>query len=161
MRKYLSKNLRKGWFLHADMWSNAGPGDRFPMHKSIKVMDFGLAEQTLINAAAGLYINNQNVYIYGVAGFLIHQMEQIKYSLLYAIKNNPLNKGKVIIFNAGKVGYDDFTLPHKLDNDVQLMERIYKIKVYNPHTIEDLEQTLKEIEEQNIKISYIRLGKDF
>lgn len=156
MRKYLSNNLRKGWFLHADMW-----GDRFPMHKSVKVIDFGLAEQTLVNAAAGLYLNNQNVYIYGVAGFLIHQMEQIKFSILTSIKNKPLSKGKIIIFNAGKIGYDDFTEPHRLTDDIQLMERIYKIKVYNPYTIEDLEQALKEIEETNTKISYIRLGKDF
>lgn len=156
MRKYLSKNLRKGYFLHADMW-----GDRFPMHKSIKVIDFGLAEQTLVNAAAGLYLNDQTVYIYGVAGFIIHQMEQIKYSILTSIRNKPLSKGKIIIFNAGKVGYDDFTEPHRLVGDTQLMERIYKIKVYNPNTTIDLNLALKEIEEQNIKIAYIRLGKDF
>lgn len=156
MRKYLAKNLRKGWFLHADMW-----GDRFPMHKSVKVRDFGLAEQTLVNAAAGLYLSGETVYIYGVAGFIIHQMEQIKYSILTSIKNKPLSKGKIIIFNAGKIGYEDFTEPHRLTDDIQLMERIYKIKVYNPNTIKDLEFALKEIDDFNVKISYIRLGKDF
>lgn len=155
MRKYLSKNLRNGYWLHADMW-----GDRFKMHKSVKVIDFGLAEQTLVNAAAGLYLNNQTVYIYGVAGFIIHQMEQIRYSLQQVIQDNPSKKGKVIIFNAGKIGYEDFTKPHKLDKDTQLME-FYKIKIFNPHTINDLEETLHNIEEDNIKISYIRLGKDF
>lgn len=155
MRKYLSKNLKNGYWLHADMW-----GDRFPMHKSIKVIDFGLAEQTLVNAAAGLYLNNENVYIYGVAGFIIHQMEQIRYSLQQVIQDNLTKKGRVIIFNAGKIGYEDFTKPHKLDKDTQLME-FYKIKVFNPHTIIDLEEALLNIEEDNIKISYIRLGKDF
>lgn len=155
MRKYLSKNLRNGYWLHADMW-----GDRFPMHKSVKVIDFGLAEQTLVNAAAGLYLNNQTVYIYGVAGFIIHQMEQIRYSLQQVIQDNLSKKGRVIIFNAGKIGYEDFTKPHKLDKDTQLME-FYKIKVFNPHTINDLEEALLNIEKDNIKISYIRLGKDF
>lgn len=155
MRKYLSKNLKNGYWLHADMW-----GDRFPMRKSVKVIDFGLAEQTLVNAAAGLYLNNQNVYIYGVAGFIIHQMEQMRYSLQQIIQDNPTKKGRVIIFNAGKIGYEDFTKPHKLDKDTQLME-FYKIKVFNPHTINDLEEALHDIEKDNIKISYIRLGKDF
>lgn len=155
MRTYLSKKLRNGYWLHADLW-----GDRFPMHKSIKVIDFGLAEQTMVNAAAGLYLNNQNVYMYGVAGYIIHQMEQMRYSLQQIIQDNPTKKGKVIIFNAGKVGYDNFTKPHRLDRDTQLME-YYKIRIFNPNTIEDLEKALEEINSKDIKLSYIRLGKDF
>ena len=155
MRNYLAKNLRKGYWLHAAMW-----GDRFPMHKSIKVVDFGLAEQALVNAAAGLYLNDENVYIYGVAGFIIHQMEQMKYSLRQMTKVYPNKKGRVIIFNAGKVGYEVFTAPHRLVDDKQLMEH-YKIKVFNPNTIEELKNALKEIEDNDIKLSYVRLGKDF
>ena len=155
MRKFLTEHLKNGYFLHADMW-----GSRFPMDQSIEVVDFGLAEQTLVNAAAGLYLNNQNVYIYGVAGFLIHQMEQIKYSLKYVTKKNPFNKGKVIIFNAGKIGYDNFTDPHKLVDDIPLMDH-YGIKVFDPNTIDQLKEALKQIDDNNIKLSYIRLGKDF
>lgn len=155
MRKYLSENLKNGLFLHADMWRLD-----FPPENNIKVIDFGLAEPTLINAAAGMYLNNQTVYIYGVAGFLIHRMEQIKYYLTKVIQENQ-REGKVIIFNAGKIGYEKFTTPHKLDNDIKLLKEIYNIEVFDPYTLEELNDTLKQIEDNDIKISYVRLGKDF
>lgn len=154
MRNFLSNTLKNGYFLHADMW-----GNRFQMDKSIKVIDFGLAEQTLINAAGGLYLNDENVYIYGVAGFLIHQMEQIKYTLNEIINLYPNKKGKIIIFNAGKIGYEDFKNPHKLVDDIDLMNH-YGIKIYDPNTINELKEILEEINQKNLKISYIRLGKD-
>lgn len=157
MRKYLTNNLKDGYFLHADMW-----GDRFPFpeESNIEVIDFGLAEQTLVNAAAGMYLNGKNVYIYGVAGFIIHQMEQIKYSIQTIIKDNPHSKGRIIIFNAGKIGYDNFTEPHRLVDDINLMGH-YNILYFDPNEIEDLDSALKIIENEDIKLSYVRLGRDF
>lgn len=132
-------------------------GERFPMNKSVKVFDFDLAEQTAINAVAGMYLNKKTVYIYGVAGFMIHQMEQIKYSLLTTIKNYP-GYGKVIFVNAGKIGYDNLTEPHRLVDDINLMEH-YNIQIFDPETIGDLEGALAKA--NTLDISYIRLGKDF
>lgn len=156
MRKFLSNNLKDGYFLHADLW-----GDRFPFpeESNIEVIDFGLAETTLVNSAAGLYLSGKTVYIYGVAGYIIHQMEQIKYSIQTIIKDNPKSNGRIIIFNAGKVGYDNFTEPHRLVDDINLM-RHYNIICFDPHEIEDLENALKIIKDEDIKLSYIRLGKD-
>ena len=68
--------------------------------------------------------------------------------------------GKIIFVNAGKVGYDIFTEPHRLVDDIDLMKH-YDIRVYDPETIEDIEVNLNEIHKNDIKISYIRLGKDF
>ena len=154
MRKFLTKYIKDAIFIHCDMW-----GDRFPMDKSVKVYDFDLAEQTAINAVAGMYLNGKTIYVYGVAGFMIHQMEQIKYSILTTIKNYP-KKGKIIFVNAGKVGYEKFTEPHRLVDDIELMEH-YNILTFDPNTIEDLENALNFIKLNEIEISYIRLGKDF
>lgn len=156
MRKYLTQKLKDGYFLHADMWGTRFP---FPEESNIKVIDFGLAETTLVNAAAGLYLNGENVYIYGVAGYIIHQMEQIKYTIQKSIKDIP-TKGKIIIFNAGKIGYDKMSEAHRLVDDCHLM-RHYNILYFDPIEIEDLENALKIIDNENVKLSYIRLGKDF
>ena len=76
MRKFLTNYIEDSIFIHCDMW-----GERFPMKDSVRVLDFDLAEATAINAVAGMYINGKTIYVYGVAGFMIHQMEQIKYSI--------------------------------------------------------------------------------
>ena len=154
MRKFLTNYIEDSIFIHCDMW-----GERFPMKDSVRVLDFDLAETTAINAVAGMYINGKTIYIYGVAGFMIHQMEQIKYSILTTLKNHQ-TPGKIIFVNAGKVGYDIFTEPHRLVDDIDLMKH-YDIRVYDPETIEDIEVNLNEIHKNDIKISYIRLGKDF
>ena len=154
MRKFLTEYIKNSIFVHCDMW-----GDRFPMDTSVKVLDFDLAEQTAINAVAGMYLNGKIIYVYGVAGFMIHQMEQIKYSILTTIKNYP-KKGKIIFINAGKVGYEKFTEPHKLVDDIELMEH-YGIPIFDPNTIDELKIALEQIYIGNIEVSYIRLGKDF
>ena len=154
MRKFLTNYIEDSIFIHCDIW-----GERFTMKDSVRVLDFDLAEATAINAVAGMYINGKTIYVYGVAGFMIHQMEQIKYSILTTLKNHQ-TPGKIIFVNAGKVGYDIFTEPHRLVDDIDLMKH-YGIRVYDPETIEDIEANLNEIHKNDIKISYIRLGKDF
>ena len=37
----------------------------------------------------------------------------------------------------------------------------YGIKTYDPESLEDIENNLNDIHTKDIKISYIRLGKDF
>jgi transketolase C-terminal domain/subunit len=154
MRKFLTKYIKDSIFVHCDMW-----GERFPMDDSVKVLDFDLAEQTAINAVTGMYLNGKTIYVYGVAGFMIHQMEQIKYSILTTVKNYP-NNGKIIFVNAGKVGYEKFTEPHKLIDDIELMYH-YCIPVFDPNTLYELKNSLEKINNGDIEVSYIRLGRDF
>jgi transketolase len=53
---------------------------RFPLAKAAgKLIDVGLSESLLVNIASGLSLAGENVFIYGVAGFVLHRaLEQLK-----------------------------------------------------------------------------------
>lgn len=156
MRLELSLQLNENDFLlHADMWNKK----RFP--SKAKVINCGLGESNLLNVAAGLASENNTVFIYGVCGFIIHRYEQLKFSC----RDFGATKGKIIICNAGKYGYEKFGPGHYLDDDKEIMETL-KIPFFDPETIEDFQNIINNIrKEKNGKngkngIWYIRLGKD-
>ena len=158
MRKFLTTFIKDSIFIHADMWDS----NKFPLDDSNTIIDVGLSEASGINIAAGLLLDEEpkTIYIYGVAGFMIHRHEQIKFSLKEAKKINP--KSNVIFLNAGAVGYDKFGESHMLTDDLELMA-IHKIQCYQPQTIEDILNNLLDIlntMDGNGSISYIRLGRD-
>ena len=149
MRLHLSKTLRDCYFLHADMWNIK----RFPMHKSVNVINVGLGESNLLNIAGGIASQNQTVYIYGVCGFIIHRLEQLKFSCV----NFGAKYGKIVICNAGKYGYEDFGIGHKLDDDEQII-KMYNIPFYEPKNVQDFNSILNKLPSKGI--FYIRLGRD-
>ena len=145
MRKYISENIKDCYFLCADMWNFEFK------HKSVKKIDTLLCESTLLNIATGLSLLNTNIYIYGVAGFIIHKYEPLKYSLLDTIRKT---NSTLTFLNAGKIGYNDYY--HQLHDDIDLM-KINNIPTFSPYTI----QELKNILENKEQIKYIQLWKDF
>ncbi len=158
MRKFLTTFIKDSIFIHADMWDN----NKFPLDTSNTIIDVGLSEASAINIAAGLLLDKEpkTIYIYGVAGFMIHRHEQIKFSLKEAKKVNP--ESNVIFLNAGAVGYDKFGESHMLTDDLELMA-IHKIQCYQPQTVDDILNDLLDIlltMDGNGSINYIRLGKD-
>jgi transketolase len=131
------------------MWNE----NRFP--SEAKVIDCGLGESNLVNVAGGLASNGNTVFIYSVAGFIIHRYEQLKFSC----KHFGSLAGKIIICNAGKYGYDKFGIGHQLDDDKPLMKSL-KIPFYDPETLEEFQQVLNKLRKKKNGIWYIRLGKD-
>ena len=151
MRLQLSKLIEKdAYFLHADMWNIK----RFPIKG--KVINVGLGESNLLNIAAGLASEGKIVYIYGVCGFVIHRYEQLKFSCKYFGSE----KGKIIILNAGKYGYENLGIGHKLDDDIDLL-KILKIPYYIPKNLEEFKIIIKDLKEYNKGIYYIQLGRDY
>lgn len=150
MRKKIAEFIRKDeYLLHADMFNTT----RFPI-KGIEV-NVGLREATLLNVAGGLASQKNTVWVYGVAGFIIHRIEQLKFSCVqFGAK-----KGKIIIFNAGKIGYENLGPGHRLDDDRELMS-IYNIPFYEPENLEELSFILDGIRNKSNGIFYIKLGKD-
>lgn len=147
MRKTLANILTDNdYLLHADMW-------RFPI--TANIINVGLGEANLLNIASGLASQNKTVIIYGVAGFIIHRYEQLKFSC----RNFGALKGRIIICNAGKVGYDNLGAGHILDDDLDIM-RILNIPSYVPTTAREFESILKELKTKPNGIWYIQLGKD-
>ena len=151
MRLHLSKTLRDCYFLHADMWNI----QRFPMHESVTVINCGLGESNLLNVAGGIASQGHDVYIYGVCGFIIHRLEQLKFSCVHFGAKH----GKIIICNAGKYGYENLGIGHVLDDDKQIMS-MYQIPFYEPETIAKFNEILSIIKIQKNGIYYIRLERD-
>ncbi len=150
MRLRLSEFIKPtDYFLHADMWNL----DRFPIQG--KVINTGLGESNLLNIAGGLASQGNTVYVYGVAGFVIHRFEQLKFSC----KRFGANTGKIIICNAGKYGYDELGGGHSIEDDRGLMNLI-DTPVYDLTNVPDFIKTLEEIENHKYGLWYIRLGRD-
>jgi len=151
MRKTISKYLKKSdYLIHADMFNI----NSFPT--LAKVINCGLGESNALNLASGIASKNNTVYIYGVCGFIIHRYEQLKFSA----RNFGSKTGKIILINAGKIGYSGLGNGHKLDDDLEIM-KILNIKSFCPDTKEELLQILEDIKNKNNGIFYIQLGKDF
>lgn len=150
MRLQLSKMLKRtDYLLHADMWNTKN----FP--SEAKVLNIGLGESNLLNIAGGLASEKNTVYIYGVSGFIIHRLEQLKFSC----KHFGAKHGKIIICNAGKYGYEKLGIGHLLNDDKQIMEML-KIPFYAPESIDDFTDLVNKFEKQENGIYYIQLGKD-
>jgi len=150
MRLQLSKYIKDDeYFLHADMWNV----NRFPING--KVINCGLGESNLLNIAGGLSSQGKIVYVYGVCGFIIHKLEQLKFSC----SKFGANYGKIIICNAGKYGYNNLGIGHILDDDESIMNML-GIPYLEPETHLDLKTFLDVIEIKEQGIWYIKLGKD-
>jgi len=151
MRKIIVNYLKEtDYLLHADMFNTK----KFPT--KAKVINCGLGESNLLNIAGGLASQRKTVYIYGVAGFIIHRFEQLKFSC----KLFGSEYGKIIIFNAGKIGYEGQGAGHLLNDDIQIME-ILNIEYFQPETKEDIYNILEYLNNKKIGLYYIQLGKDF
>lgn len=151
MRLQLSKSIeRDEYLLHADMFNTKKFGTLG------KVINTGLGESNLLNIAGGLASQGKTVYIYGVSGFIIHRFEQLKFSC----KLFGGNAGKIIICNAGKIGYEKLGAGHLMDDDIDLMN-ILSIPTYIPETLEQFNLCLRDIKDKDTGVYYIQLGKDF
>ena len=150
MRLQLSKILEEtDYLLHADMWNV----EKFP--SKANVINCGLGESNLLNIAGGLASQGNTVYIYGVSGFIIHRLEQLKFSC----KHFGAYRGKIIICNAGKYGYEKLGIGHKLNDDIQIMQML-EVPYYIPETLKEFKYNLLEISQNDCGIFYIQLGRD-
>lgn len=151
MRRLVAQYIKKEDFLiHCDMFDI----EKFPTEAN--VINCGLGESNAMNVAGGIASTGKTVWVYGVAGFLIHRIEQLKFSCLHFGAKN----GKIIIVNAGRVGYGNLGIGHKLDDDISIMD-MYNILSYKPYYLNDLQNIINNIEKEENGVFYIQLGKDF
>ncbi len=138
------------YFLHADMWNK----ERFPIEG--KIINTGLGEANLLNMAGGLASVGNTVYVYGVAGFIIHRYEQLKFSC----RDFGALYGKIIIMNAGKRGYEGIGKGHILDDDQAIMEAL-DIPFFAPENLDEFNNIMTDINLLQRGIFYIQLGNDY
>jgi len=153
MRSHLSKLIKSNnYFLHADMWNIK----RFPLNSKVNVINVGLGESNLLNIAGGIASQGNTVFVYGVAGFIMHRLEQLKFSC----RDFGADAGKIIICNAGKIGYAKLGAGHTINDDKPICDML-NIPFYSPENIEEFKKTLMDIELEIRGIFYIQLGKDY
>lgn len=149
MRKLVAEHLKEDdYLLHADMFNVNN------FKTLAKVLNTGLGEANLLNIAGGLVSQGNNVFIYGVAGFIMHRVEQLKYSCVPFVE-----EGKIVIFNAGKIGYSDLGAGHTIDNNKDICKML-GIEFLAPKDLEELDRVLNFLDDKK-GIYYIELGKDY
>lgn len=107
--------LNKIPILHCDMFPYEGE----------YIINYNLAEDLILNASVG-FAEKSNVFIYGVCGFLLHRIENIKLNLNSKLKN------ACVLFNAGGSNNPyckDWGLGHQFFEDLKLF-KLYNIENY-------------------------------
>ena len=148
LNEYLNENRNelkdKIRFLHNDLWS-------FDSKDLDFVSDLKNAENAIWGWAYGIWKQGLFPVIYGVSFFEIGRLEQLR-------KFFGFNKAPILIFNAGRVGYNVYGWEHsfKFNDDKKILKAL-NFKVYNSENIEIQKIFEKLFQKKNI---YIRLGKD-
>ena len=140
-QKELSKKIR---FFHNDLWS-------FDSKDLDFVVDLKNCENAIWGWAYGVWTQGYFPVVYGVSFFEIGRLEQLR-------KFFGFNKAPILIFNAGRFGYDIYGWEHAFNkgDDKKIMKAL-KFEVYKSEKI-TVEQAFEKLfQKRNI---YIRLGKD-
>ena len=116
-----------------------------------KFINAGVAEQNMINVAAGMAAEGFKVYVYSIAPFLIYRAyEQIKLNV--ATRNLDIN----LISNGGGYGYGIMGPTHHALNDLALLNGLENIQGYIPSCKSDVTKCVGISLEDGPK--YFRLG---
>ncbi|CAB1082065.1 Transketolase, C-terminal section (EC [Olavius algarvensis Delta 1 endosymbiont] len=121
----LARNDARVLFLTADM--GAFSLNQFRAELPAQFINVGVAEQNLINLAAGLALGGKKVFAYGIAPFVtLRCFEQIKVSL--CCMNLPVTL--VAVGLGFTYGSDGPT--HHATHDVAVMRTLPEMAIYNP-----------------------------
>lgn len=128
--------------------------DRFRKNLSKQYINVGIAEQSLINIAAGLAIENKNVFIYMMAPFISRCYEQIKLNLC------AMNLPVTIIGVGAGLSYSIAGLTHHALEDLAILNMLPNISIFNPSS-NILVKELANFSYQNVSGPlYIRLDRE-
>jgi transketolase C-terminal domain/subunit len=151
---YLSKlNDPDIYFLHGDMWHFFDLLQKKPEN----VLNCGIQEPNIVNIASGLAYCGKTVFVYGVAGMIIHRAyEQIKLN----VKGWAETNGKIIFLNSGHNNcYKMVGRGHLIDDDDKLCNAL-KMPLYTPETKGKLLKRVSSILRGENGCFFIRFGHD-
>lgn len=132
---------------------------RFPLAKAAgKLIDVGLSESLLVNIASGLSLAGKNVFIYGVAGFVLHRaLEQLKMNFDQrtscggrSMRLHFLNAGAGFLYNQCGLGH------YLIDDIPTVTTALPRFKCLLPCDAKTLLDDLQSSEQ----LTYIRLCPD-
>jgi transketolase len=130
-----------------------GVVDEFQKELPNQFMNFGINEQSMMSAAAGLALEGYRPFVYSIGNFpTLRCLEQIRNDVCFM--NLPVTFVAVGAgFSYGSSGYS-----HHLIEDISILRGLPNLRIYAPtDTTEVMETVLKVIGDQ--KPAYVRLGK--
>ena len=120
---------RSIFFLSADLGAPAL--DRLRKDFKDRFINVGIAEQNLINIAAGLALENYIVYAYAIAPFItMRAYEQIRQNLSLSSQIKPINVNLVGV--ATGLSYDLSGPSHHCLEDISIMRLLPNFMVFSP-----------------------------
>jgi transketolase len=147
----LGKQRKDIVVLDADLSSSTCTG-MFAKHYPERFFNIGIAEQNLIDIAAGLALSGKTPFVSSFAIFLTKAWEQIR----NIIAHDNLNV-KIVATHAGiSVGRDGSS--HQSIEDIALMRAIPNMKVIVPADAPETEQAVKSVAETSGPF-YVRLSR--
>lgn len=146
----LGKKNKKIFFLTGDLGYNAFEKLQYTLND--RFINAGIAEQNMVDVAAGMTKMGLNAWVYSIAPFLVLKTtEQIRNDLCHP--NLPVK----LIGNGGGYGYGITGESHHMLEDIAILSSFPNMKIFAPAFLEDVEPIVK-IMEKIKSPSYIRLN---
>jgi transketolase len=139
------------FFISADM--GAPMLDRLRVDFSERFINVGIAEQNLVNIAAGLGLEGFTVYGYAIAPFLLRAFEQIRINLSLSSQIREIDVNLIGV--GGGVSYDVSGPTHHCLEDLTVMRSLPNLMVFSPSDW-FLAQKFVDFSIQNRKPKYLR-----
>ncbi len=130
-----------------------GVVDDFAKQLPKQFMNFGINEQTMMSAAAGLASQGFKPFVYSIGNFPTFRcMEQIRNDVCY------MDLDVTIVALGAGFAYGTAGYSHHLIEDISAMSSLPNIKIFSPA---DTDETLIVVDEvvKSIGPKYVRLGK--
>jgi transketolase len=146
-----SKKNRNLYFLSADLGFNSFEILKDELKE--RFITVGVAENNMAGIAAGLALQNKDVYMYSIVPFIIFRsFEQIRNNICH----NNLNVK--IIGGGGGFSYGDQGISHNTSEDLSITRVLPNLKVFTPSTKSEVEYVFDYCFKNNGP-AYFRLGK--
>lgn len=115
--------------------------------------NFGIAEQSMMSAAAGMAMNGLRPFVYSIGNFpTLRCLEQIRNDVVY------MNAPVCIVALGAGFAYGAGGYSHHLVEDISAMRSFEGLDIYSPHDQDDTKSCVQMIVE-NPKPTYLRLGR--
>lgn len=118
-----------------------------------RIINFGISEQSMMGAAAGLALDSRKVFVYSIGNFNTFRCaEQIRNDVAYH------GLDVTIIVVGGGVSYGNMGYTHHAIQDYALIQAIPNIQILSPQDDFELSQVYHRIETTKSP-KYLRLGR--
>jgi transketolase len=127
--------------------------EKFERELPNQYFNFGIAEQSMMSAAAGMALNGLRPFVYSIANFpTLRCFEQIRNDVVY------MNAPVCIVALGAGFAYGTGGYSHHLVEDISAMRSFEGLDIYSPHDPSDTKVSVNMII-KNSKPTYLRLGR--